>query len=270
MFTKWARGAAGIAAIIFMAIATVAGRAEELPVTSSQWHGFVRLDFVVANRPALLVCPKTPAPGKPWIWRTEFFGDDHFPQADLAMLERGWYLAYMNASDMYGAPKALKLFDVYYDRVTSTYGLSRKVALEGFSRGGLYAFNYAALHPERVASIYLDAPALDIRSWPGMKHPLWQQCVDAYGLTKEEAKTAKVSPIDHVDAVAKARIPIFAVAGDADEAVPFKDNIGKLVPMYRAAGGSIELIVKPGGKHHPHSLPDPTPIVEFLLKNNRS
>jgi hypothetical protein len=31
-------------------------------------------------------------------------------------------------------------------------------------------------------------------------------------------------------------------------------------------GGHIELICKPGGKHHPHGLPDPAPIVEFVLK----
>ena len=35
----------------------------------------------------------------------------------------------------------------------------------------------------------------------------------------------------------------------------------------KRAGGKIEVILKPGGKHHPHSLKDPAPIVDFLLKN---
>jgi hypothetical protein len=30
-----------------------------------------------------------------------------------------------------------------------------------------------------------------------------------------------------------------------------------------------EVIMKPGGKHHPHSLVDPAPILEFLLKHAR-
>ena len=36
---------------------------------------------------------------------------------------------------------------------------------------------------------------------------------------------------------------------------------------YKALGGKIEVILKPGVDHHPHSLKDPQPIVDFLLKN---
>ena len=34
------------------------------------------------------------------------------------------------------------------------YGLSPRVTLEGFSRGGLFAYNWAADHPDKVACIY--------------------------------------------------------------------------------------------------------------------
>ena len=60
-------------------------------VKRSIWQGFERLDFVVDGRPCLLVVPKTAAQGRPWIWRTEFFG--HEPQADLALLARGFHVA---------------------------------------------------------------------------------------------------------------------------------------------------------------------------------
>ncbi len=33
------------------------------------------------------------------------------------------------------------------------------------------------------------------------------------------------------------------------------------------ANGNIQLIRKKGIGHHPHSLEDPTPIVEFILKH---
>ena len=36
---------------------------------------------------------------------------------------------------------------------------------------------------------------------------------------------------------------------------------------YKQLGGKIDVIVKPGVGHHPHSLKDPTPIVEFVLKH---
>src|SRR4051812_5190333 len=61
-----------------------AERADEPTVTPSTWNGFQRLDFTLAGRPCVLVLPKTPAAGNPWIWRAEFFGTE--PQVDLALL----------------------------------------------------------------------------------------------------------------------------------------------------------------------------------------
>jgi pimeloyl-ACP methyl ester carboxylesterase len=248
-------------------------QAETPPVTSSTWRGFKRLDFVVAGRPALLVVPKTPAAGKPWIWRTEFF--EHEPQADLALLERGWHVAYVNAQDMYGAPRAIAIFDGYYELVTQRYGLARRVVLEGLSRGGLYAFNYAVTHPERVAALYLDAPVLNVHSWPGRNKDtpagakLWRELRESYGLSVEAAQNFKDSPIDHIDVVARAGVPILLISGDADEAVPFTENGAILKQRYDELHAVCEVIMKPGGKHHPHSLVDPAPILEFLLKHAR-
>ena len=259
---------------IFRCLAVLAifpslGFAMNSGITESEWHGYRRLDFVVNGRPALLIFPEKAAPGKPWVWRAEWFGDRHAPQASLELLKRGWHLAYMNATDLYGAPPAMALFDAYYQRVTKDYGLAKRMVMEGFSRGGLYAFNFAADYPDRVAALYLDAPALDIRSWPGRKSGMWKECLASYALTEEQVDTAKVSPLDRIEPVVRAGIPIFGVSGDADESVPYNENLAELVKRYRAAGGNIEVIVKPGGKHHPHSLPDPTPIVDFILKNAR-
>ncbi len=258
---RWTILLASLTVLASMAHAMNAG------ITESDWRGWKRLDFVVEGRPALLVCPKEPAPGKPWIWRTEFFGQ--FAQVDEALLKCGWHVGYMNASDLYGSPSAMALFDAYYRRVRADYGLAARAVLEGFSRGGLYAFNFAATYPDRVAALYLDAPALDIRIWPGPKHPLWAECLACYGLTTDQAATAKVSPLDRIEPVVRAGIPIFGVSGDADEAVSLTDNLAVLVKRYRASGGTIEVIIKPGGKHHPHSLAAPAPIVDFLLKNAR-
>jgi hypothetical protein len=38
---------------------------------------------------------------------------------------------------------------------------------------------------------------------------------------------------------------------------------------YKALGGEMKVIAKPGCDHHPHSLKDPTPIVEFILQHTR-
>jgi len=236
-------------------------------MTQTEWHGYERLDFVVAGQPAILIVPKTSAPGKPWVWRAEWFGDRHAPQVSLALLEQGWHLAYINASDRYGSPAAMAIFDAFYKRLTQDFGLASKMVIEGFSRGGLYAFNFAADWPDRVAALYLDAPALDLRLWPGYKTARWPDVAAAYGLTVEQLETAKVSPLDRIDPVVKAGIPIIGVAGDADVLVSYADNLALLAERYRAAGGTIEVIVKPGAGHSPHSLPDPKPIVDFILKH---
>jgi pimeloyl-ACP methyl ester carboxylesterase/lysophospholipase L1-like esterase len=240
-------------------------------VKSSTWNGHERLDFQLGGRAALLVRPKAPAPGNPWIWRTEFFG--HEPQADIGLLEKGFHVAYIDVQNLYGAPVALAAMDRFHASLTRNYALSKKTVLEGFSRGGLFAFNWAALHPDQTTALYVDAPVCDFKSWPGGKGIApgspddWQRLIKAYNFPDEATALAwKGNPVDNLAPLAKAGIPILAVIGDADEAVPVSENIDIVEKRYRELGGRIEVIRKPGGKHHPHSLPNPKPIVDFVIK----
>lgn len=258
------------AAVLLVAVMVVgASGAEPGEAKASEWNGYARSDFEVEGRAGLVVKPKEATPGRPWIWRTEFFG--HEPQGDLALLARGWHVAYLNASNLYGAPKAIAWFEAFHAHVTKEYGLAQRVVMEGFSRGGLYAFNFAVAHPSWIAALYLDAPVLDIRSWPGKKPASkeWRECLAVYGLTAETAAGFKGGPLDNIAVVAKAGVPILSICGGADSTVPMAENTSVLEKRYRELGGTIEVIVKEGGEHHPHSLKDPTPIVEFLMKHAR-
>jgi pimeloyl-ACP methyl ester carboxylesterase len=256
--------------LLILLLLSLVVHADDAPRVS-KWNGFDKLDFTVADHAALLVKPAIAAPGKPWIWRTEFFG--HEPQGDVALLNAGWHLAYFKVSDMYGAPQSIELMDKFQTHVVREFGLSPRVVLEGFSRGGLYAVNFAAAFPAKTAALYLDAPVLDIRSWPGGKGKgkgsatCWKQALEIYDLTEDTAKDFRGNPLDSAEKLAKASIPIVAVVGDADDVVPFDENTKPFAEKYRAAGGTIEVIVKPGVNHHPHSLKDPKPIVDFLLKH---
>ena len=139
------------------------------------------------------------------------------------------------------------------------------------SRGGLIIYNWAASNPDKVAAIYGDAPVCDFKSWPagrgGGKGSLgtWKQCLSAYGFTEPEAVAYKGNPIDRLAPLAKAGIPILHIVGDADKVVPVKENTDIIEQRYKALGGEIHVIHKPGVGHHPHSLKDPKPIVEFFL-----
>ena len=235
----------------------------------SKWSGFDRLDFEVAGRKCFIVVPPAPADGKPWIWRTEFFG--HEPQADIALIGKGFHAAYIDVQNMYGAPVALDIMDKFHAHLVKEYGLSNKPVLEGFSRGGLFTLNWAARNPDKVSCIYNDAPVCDFKSWPGGKGKGkgstgdWANCLKVYGLTEEQALAYKLNPVDNLEPLAKAKIPLLHVAGDADKVVPIDENTRLVEKRYKELGGEIEVIAKPGVDHHPHSLKDPKPIVDFVL-----
>jgi lysophospholipase L1-like esterase/pimeloyl-ACP methyl ester carboxylesterase len=247
----------------------------EIPVIQhSTWYERKVDEFVLAGHKCKLVKPLNYAPGKPWIWRPEFFGA--YDQADnVLLLQKGFPIAYMDMENIFGSPPAMELMDRFYDFLTTHYGLSPKTTLFGFSRGGLYSLNWAARHPERVACIYLDAPVCDFKSWPagfgkGSGSPGdWSRLKQFYGFKNDqEARDYKLNPIDNLKPLADAKIPILSVCGDADKTVPYLENTAILQERYQALGGSIQVIVKPGCDHHPHSLTNPAPIVDFVLKYN--
>ncbi|HLL43407.1 MAG TPA: GDSL-type esterase/lipase family protein, partial [Segetibacter sp.] len=233
---------------------------------SSKWMGFNRTDFVLQGRNCLVVEPTTAAPGKPWIWRTEFFG--HEPQGDSTLAAKGFHVVYIDLQDMYGAPVALDLMDKFYEYLVQEKDLNKKTVLEGFSRGGLFAFNWAARNPGKVSGIYVDAPVCDFKSWPGGKgkgvgSPSdWGKLKKVYDFASDqEAMEYKGNPIDNLEPLAQAKIPILCVCGETDEVVPMAENISIVEERYKKLGGEIKIIAKPNNGHHPHSLKDPTPIV---------
>jgi pimeloyl-ACP methyl ester carboxylesterase len=259
-----------IVAVSSLAAVSVA-RAEDFAGKQSEWHGFARYDFKVDDRASIIVAPEKAAPGNPWVWRARFFG--HEPQADVELLKHGYHVAYCDVGNLFGNPQAVAHWNEFYKYVTGKHGFAKKVALEGMSRGGLIIYNWAAANPEKVACLYGDAPVCDFKSWPGGKgtgkgHPAsWQACLKAYGLTEEQGLKYDRNPIDQLEPLAKAGVPILHVVGDADDVVPVSENSAIIEQRYRKLGGSIQVISKPGIGHHPHALKDPTPIVEFITKH---
>ncbi|MCK4294422.1 MAG: prolyl oligopeptidase family serine peptidase [Planctomycetes bacterium] len=241
------------------------------PGSKSDWNGYDRYDFEVDGRKCCVVAPKVAAPGRPWIWRARFFG--HEPQVDTALLSRGFHLSYMDVAGLFGSPRAVAHWNAFYRYLTENFALSDRVALEGMSRGGLIVYNWAAANPNKVSCIYADAPVCDFKSWPGGKgkgrgSPAdWTNCLKAYGLTEKQAMNYKKNPIDNLRLLAAAGIPLLHMCGDADEVVPIEENTRIVEKRYKRLGGSITTITKEGVGHHPHSLEDPKPIVEFICRH---
>lgn len=233
------------------------------------WENHKKIEFDVNGRASFIVCPEKPLEDRPWVWRTEFFGA--FDAADRALLAEGWYLAYHNVSDLYGCPKSVEKMKEFYDVAVSEYGLNKKPVLFGFSRGGLYAVNFAAEYPKNAGALYLDAPVLDIRSWPGGKgvgrgdKSCWKECMECYGLTEETAADFKDIPLNKAEKNASDGIPVVIVYGGADKDVPCAENALIYYERYKKISDEIMIIGKPDCAHHPHSLEDPTPITRFIM-----
>ncbi len=233
------------------------------------YFGFDCCDFTFEGRNAKIVRPKKTAPGHPWIWRARFWG--HEPQTEIALLERGFHLVYCDVAELFGNNEAIGIWNRFYDMLTHA-GLSVRAVLEGFSRGGIYVYRWAAFHPDRVACIYADAPVLDFKSWPGGKgrgggNPTeWERFKQDFDLaSEEEALAFKGNPLDLACKIAGAGYPMLHVCGDADKTVPIEENTDIFEKKILACGGRITVIRKPGVGHHPHSLPNPQPIVDFIL-----
>lgn len=261
---------ASLACVLLLAlVAPVPADPKPFPGKPSTWNTFKRFDFKVDGKDAIVVAPEKPAPGRPWLWRAEFFGA--FPNADIELVKRGWHLAYLGVPNQFGSPKAMAAWEKFHDVLVKDHELNPKPGILGMSRGGLYALAWGIAHPEKTLAIDLDNGVCDPKSWPGGKLTApgtageWKNLLKAFDFKDdEEALAYKGFPLDNLAPLAKAKVPLLLVYGDSDKVVPHTENSQVLWDRYKALGGPVERQVKAGGDHHPHSLADPAPIVEFF------
>ena len=246
----------------------------------TSFHGFDRYQIRTAVGEISVVCPKAIAPGKPWLWRSIFWGKnspaiERFTAADLQLLEAGYHVV-VCPGDVSGHPRGNAAIDAAYQLLTQEHGFSKMLSMGSMSRETLALFRWASANPEKVESIYVDNGVCNVKSWPAGKlvpgsgsegtgnlKP-WELLKKTYGFdSDEEALAAKVSPIDWLDPLAKLGVPILMGCGRHDTTVPFEENGMIMKERYEELGGSIQIIFE-DKNHHPHGLKDPTPVVDFI------
>lgn len=244
----------------------------------TDWFGFRRVFFTVAGKEGFLTEPKIAQAGKPWIWRASF--PDFHAEIDQALLAVGWHIGYLETGEMLGSDSALDLWDAFYDEVTKNRGLAARPALEAVSRGGLYAFRYAARHPERIAALYADTPVLDIKSWPGGKGKgvgapsVWKIAFERYGFSSEtEALAYAKNPLDLLPVLAKSKIPLRHVISLNDKVVPAEENTLEAQRRLKKRGVSMELVTvaegTPESQGHHFPLPAVQESAEFFKRHTQ-
>ncbi len=236
------------------------------------WHGFDRYDFVmdmqtlaVAPFKALageesgklgesdkgqlrcvVVVPKQAAPGNPWSWRGVYW--NHQPQAEVELLKRGFHIAYISVDpkavssaeltvddlmDELGmSRRAMSEWDAWYVYLTGRYGLSKRPAFVGMSRGGIFEFKWCTANPDKVSCIYADNPGMESEGFEKLRD------------------------------LVRADVPVLQVCGSIDPL--FGTYASAIEAIYQQFGGRISMMVKEGYAHHPHSLRNPKPIADFI------
>ncbi len=211
-------------------------------------------NFTVEDHPAFVFLPPTDkrTTPQPWIFYAPTLPglpDEAERWMHEQFLAAGIAVAGVDVGEAYGSPKSLAVFDALYRELADRRGFAEKPGLLGRSRGGLWMTGWALANPDRVAGIAGIYPVFDFRSYPGI-----EKVAPAYGFTPDElgARADEFNPIMRIGELARARIPVILIHGDADRIVPLEENSTEFVRRYREAGAEslVQLIVLEGQGHN--------------------
>jgi alpha-beta hydrolase superfamily lysophospholipase len=208
--------------------------------------------FSVKGCAAFLILPGQVAAGgkTPWVWYAPTLPGLPGPEEKWMFekfLSAGIAVAGIDVGESHGNPAGRALFSDLHQELTRKRGLAKKACLLVRSRGGLMLYNWAVEHPSSVACVAGIYPVCNLDTYPGLKN-----ASAAYGMTEEQfkAKMAEHNPIDRIEPLAKAHVPIYHIHGDSDTVVPLEKNSGELAQRYGRLGGVMTLNVVKGQGHN--------------------
>ena len=232
-----------------------------------EWRGFEGVEFVVEGMKATIINPKVES-NKKWLLKTEYF--DAFPGLEIELLKRGWHLAYNQNENRWAEQEDLRRKANFVKFISKEFALNEKCVPVGMSCGGLYAVKLAAIIPEYIQALYLDAPVMNLLRCPfgfGAKKDKTvtvKEYITCTGRTQSEMLSYRDHPIDKLPVLLKHDIPVVLVSGDSDTVVPYEENGELLEKYYKENGGKIKVFIKKGGDHHPHGLEDSTLLADKI------
>lgn len=213
-----------------------------------------RQELTINGRPGFILRPaeefRVDGPA-PWVWYAPTLGARHPSVDEQWMVERlhaaGIALAGVDVGESFGSPAGREVYQAFYEELTQKRGFHPQPVLLARSRGGLMLYSWAVEHPDCVGGIAGIYPVCNVASYPGVK-----RAAPAYELTpKQLAETLdQYNPVDRLQPLARARVPIYHLQGDDDRVVPHEENSLLLAQRYRALGGPIEIELIPGQGHN--------------------
>jgi pimeloyl-ACP methyl ester carboxylesterase len=260
--------------IALLALSPQTARAQ----VASQEYGATRLDFALPGGNGFVIKPTGPESSGPkaWLWYAPTFVQskpekERYPNQALdwlftRLLAKGVWIAGMDVGESWGNAQGRKGYTQFYKLVRKKYHLSPRPCLLAQSRGGLMLYNWAAEHAHEVGCIAGIYPLTNLASWPNLGG---DRILKAYGLSQEQMRKHldKNNPIDRLDPLARAHVPIFHIHGDADKVVPLEQNTLEFMRRYQGLGGQGDVAVIHGKGHE--EVPEyfhSQRLLDFLLR----
>jgi pimeloyl-ACP methyl ester carboxylesterase len=188
-----------------------------------------------AKMPVSVIVPKEAAAGKPWVFRADFATRDAV--VDLALLGKGFHIVTGPVPTDADGP-SLREWNAVYKHLTA-HGLSKKPVMEGAGGAAGEAYAWAIENPDKVSCVYAENPIL-------------------------RSHMTKAQPLDRLDVLAKASVPLFHVCGSRD---PWLDSQTRVLEKrYKGLGGQVTVVVQEGAGHFPTAPKDLMPVVEFITR----
>ncbi len=208
--------------------------------------------FRVVGHTAFLILPKDKkeTEAMPWVWYAPTLPGLPGPEEKWMFqkfLDAGMAIAGIDAGESFGSPSGRAIYSSFHEELVQRRGLSKKPCLLARSRGGLMLYNWAVEHPDSVACIAGIYPVCNLSSYPGI-----DKACGAYGMTQQQLTRviAQHNPVDRVEPLAKAGVPVLHIHGDVDTVVPLETNSAELARRYRQFGGEMTLTVMKGQGHN--------------------
>jgi dipeptidyl aminopeptidase/acylaminoacyl peptidase len=252
-----------------------------LAQVESKEFGATRLDFSVPGGSGFVVKPNhsESAGSRPWLWYAPTFVKarpeiGRYPNHSLnwlftRLLDKGVWIAGVDVGESWGNSRGRKTYTRFYKYVRRHFALSPQPCLLGQSRGGLMLFNWAPEHPPDVGCMAGIYPVTNLAGWPDLGG---EKILQAYGMSEAGLRKHlnENNPIDRLRPLARAKIPVFLIHGDADKVVPLDQNTLEFARRYKALGGHTEVEVVHGKGHE--EVPEffeSQRLLDFLLRYSR-
>ncbi len=208
--------------------------------------------FLIGKHEAFVIAPPAADPKLPvpWVWYAPTLPG--LPgTAEKWMFEQflaaGIAIAGIDAGESYGSPRGNAVFTSLYRELTEKRGFAKKPVFLGRSRGGLMALSWAAENAGSVGGFAGIYPVCDLASYPGIS-----KACGAFDLTADalQSRLKEFNPVERLESIAKAGVPLFAIHGDSDRLVPLDANSGEVQKRYLKLGGAMQLIVPKNQGHN--------------------